>query len=100
MYLYQLCKAKAKLLGYVSYDIRMSVHEVPTRSYCIHVRPHNRFLLYLFIIFILLFDSLIVIIFVIGSFYCLASRLVLAAVPVVTVGAEKRDWLIEPSGFG
>ena len=45
-------------------------------------------------------DSLIVIIFVIGSFYCLASRLVLAAVPVVTVGAEKRDWLIEPSGFG
>ena len=45
-------------------------------------------------------DSLIVIIIVMGSFYCLASRLVLAAVPVVTVGAEKRDWLIELSGFG
>ena len=51
MYLYQLCKAKAKLLVHVSYDIRMSVRGVLTRSYCIHVRPHNRFLLYLFIVY-------------------------------------------------
>ena len=30
------------------------------------------------------------------SQYLVSSR----CVPVVTVGAEKRDWLIEPSGFG
>ena len=57
MYLYQLCKAKAKLLGYVSYDIHVSVRKVLTRLYIIHVRARIQPIIFESLVPVCRFDS-------------------------------------------